>query len=67
MLAMVYLRQQLDDTYVASKTQGEKKMTKARWIILTILAASGFVLGRLAVRAFLNLLLGGTMFGGNLL
>lgn len=42
-------------------------MTKARWIILTILAASGFVLGRLAVRAFLNLLLGGTMFGGNLL
>ena len=26
-----------------------------------------FALGRLAVRAFLNLLLGGTLFGGNFL
>ena len=33
-------------------------------IIIIIIAA---VLGRMAVRAVLNLLLGGTMFGGNFL
>ena len=36
-------------------------------IILMILILAGFVLGRLAVRAGLNLLLGGTLFGGNFL
>ena len=30
-------------------------------------AVIAFVLGRLAVRAVMNLLLGGTMFGGNFL
>ena len=33
-------------------------------LLLVVLAAA---LGRLAVRAVLNLLLGGTLFGGNLL
>lgn len=42
-------------------------MTKTRWIILVIVIAAGFVLGRLAVRAVLDMLLGGTLFGGNLL
>ncbi len=41
-------------------------MTK-RVIILAVIAIVAFVLGRLAVRAFLNLLLGGTLFGGNFL
>lgn len=41
--------------------------TKKRWIILLILIAAGLLLGRLAVRAFMNLLLGGTLFGGNFL
>lgn len=41
-------------------------MTK-RVIILAVIAIVSFVLGRLAVRAFLNLLLGGTLFGGNFL
>lgn len=41
--------------------------TKNRTIILVALSTLGFVLGRLAVRLFLNLLLGGTLFGGNLL
>lgn len=41
--------------------------TKKRWIILLIIVAAGFILGRLAVRAFMNLLLGGTLFGGNFL
>lgn len=42
-------------------------LTKMRWIILLLLIAAGFILGRLAVRAFMNLLLGGTLFGGNFL
>lgn len=41
--------------------------TKKRVIILGIIILIGFVLGRLAVRAVMNLMLGGTMFGGNLL
>ena len=38
-----------------------------RLIILAVVILAGFVLGRLAVRAVLNLLLGGTLFGGNIL
>lgn len=41
--------------------------TKKRMIILGIVILAGFVLGRLAVRAIMNFMLGGTMFGGNLL
>ena len=41
-------------------------MTK-RLINLAILIIVGIVLGRLAVRGFMNLLLGGTMFWGNIL
>ena len=37
------------------------------FFILAILILAGAILGRLAVRAFLNLLLGGTLFGGNIL
>ncbi len=41
---------------------------KHKWILAAaVLAAAGFVLGRLAVRAFLNLLPGGTLFGGDFL
>ena len=36
-------------------------------LILTAIVLIGFVLERLAVRALMNLLLGGTMFGGNIL
>ena len=42
-------------------------LTKKRLLILLIIAAAAFVLGRLAVRAVLNLLVGGTLFGGDLL
>ena len=47
----------------------ELKMTPAvkRWAIILIIAAAAFLSGRLAVRAFMNLLLGGTLFGGNFL
>ena len=38
-----------------------------RIIILVIIVIIAAVLGRLAVRAVLNLLLGGTLFGGNFL
>lgn len=40
---------------------------KREWIILIVVILAGIVLGRLAVRGALNLLLGGTMFGGNFL
>ena len=42
-------------------------MTAKRIIILIVMIAVAFMLGRLAVRAVMNLLLGGTMFGGNFL
>lgn len=38
-----------------------------RLILLAVVAVAAAVSGRLAVRAVLNLLLGGTMFGGNFL
>ncbi|CYX10033.1 hypothetical protein [Streptococcus suis] len=42
-------------------------MTIKRWLILGIIAVVGFLIGRLLVRIFLNLLLGGTLWGGNFL
>lgn len=42
-------------------------LTQKRLIILLVIMIVAFVLGRLAVRAVMNLLLGGTMFGGNFL
>ncbi|MDD6154924.1 MAG: hypothetical protein PUB39_05160 [Eubacteriales bacterium] len=38
-----------------------------RITILLIVAAIAFIAGRLAFRAALNFLLGGTLFGGNIL
>ena len=38
-----------------------------RLIIIFVLIIAGIVLGRLAVRGFMNLLLGGTLFGGIIL
>lgn len=45
----------------------EMSITAKRVIILVIIVAVGFMLGRLAVRAAMNMLLGGTLFGGNFL
>lgn len=41
--------------------------TQKRLIILLVIIIIALVLGRLAVRWIMNLLLGGTMFGGNFL
>ncbi len=41
--------------------------TTKRLIILAVIILAGIILGRLAVRAVLNLMLGGTLFGGNFL
>ena len=38
-----------------------------RIIIIAVIVIAAFVLGRLAVRAGMNLLLGGTLFGGDFL
>lgn len=42
-------------------------MTLKRWIILGVIVIIGICLGRLLVRAIMNFLLGGTLFGGNFL
>lgn len=42
-------------------------LTQKRIIILLVVMVIAFILGRLAMRAFMNLLLGGTLFGGNFL
>lgn len=42
-------------------------LVQKRILILVIVIIVAAVLGRLAVRAVMNLLLGGTLFGGNFL
>ena len=42
-------------------------LLQKRLIILLVVIIVAAVLGRLVVRAFLNLLVGGTLFGGNFL
>ena len=42
-------------------------ITVKRIIILAVIIVVAFVLGRLAVRAVMNMLLGGTLFGGDFL
>lgn len=44
-----------------------KDLKQKRAIILAVIVIVAFILGRLAVRAVGCLLLGGTMFGGNVL
>lgn len=46
---------------------GNKMFTKKNVLILGIIAFAGFYLGALAVRAVINTMIGGTLFGGNLL
>lgn len=38
-----------------------------KYIIFSAIALVGFVLGRLALRFVMNMLLGGTLFGGDFL
>lgn len=42
-------------------------LTTKRLLILLVIAVIAFVLGRLAVRSVLNLMVGGTLFGGTFL
>lgn len=42
-------------------------LTQKRILILVVVMIVAFVLGRLAVRAVMNLMLGGTLFGGDFL
>ena len=42
-------------------------LTQKRLLILLAVIIAAAVLGRVAVRAVLNMLLGGTLFGGNFL
>jgi hypothetical protein len=45
----------------------EMTLTQKRILILCIIIVIAAILGRLAIRTAMNLLLGGTMFGGNFL
>lgn len=40
---------------------------RKRIMILVVIAIIGFIIGRLVFRGVLNLLIGGTLFGGNIL
>ena len=42
-------------------------ITQKRILILAMVIIVGIILGRLAVRAVMNLMVGGTLFGGNIL
>lgn len=42
-------------------------LTQKRLIIVLVIVIIAALLGRLAVRGIMNLLLGGTLFGGNFL
>ncbi len=44
-----------------------KLFTTKRIVILAAILVVGWISGRLAVRAFLNLMVGGSLFGGNFL
>lgn len=60
---------QLLQQKVKEEMERSGTMTRAqkRAVILIIIILAAAVLGRLAVRAVLHLLLGGTLFGGNFL
>ena len=60
---------QLLQQKVKEEMERSGTMTRAqkRAVILIVIILAAAVLGRLAVRAILNLLLGGTLFGGNFL
>ena len=42
-------------------------LRQKRILIMSIIVVVGLIAGRLAVRAFMNFLVGGTLFGGNFL
>lgn len=42
-------------------------LTQKRLLVLLMIILVAFVLGRLAVRAVMNLLVGGSLFGGDFL
>ena len=42
-------------------------LVQKRILILIIVAIIGIILGRLAFRSFINLMVGGSLFGGNFL
>lgn len=62
---MIYLMHQIVNTF----TEKEFQMTlvQKKWLIILVVALAGFLLGRLSVRALFNLMMGGTLFGGNFL
>ena len=54
-------------TYQMNQRNDAMSIQTKRIFYLLVIAITAFALGRLAVRDLLNLLLGGTLFGGNFL
>ena len=57
----------IDKKYDQYEKEKEMSLTTKRVILIAIIVIVAFILGRLAVRASMNFLLGGTLFGGNIL
>ena len=57
----------IDKKYDQYEKEKEMSLTTKQVILIAIIVIVAFILGRLAVIAFMNFLLGGTLFGGNIL
>ena len=57
----------IDKKYDQYEKEKEMSLTTKRVILIAIIVIVAFILGRLAVRACMNFVLGGTLFGGNIL
>lgn len=59
--------QQTTENGLGKRGNRDMTLTQKRIVILLAVIIVAAILGRLAVRAVMNLLLGGTLFGGNFL
>lgn len=66
-IQMYHLKQLIFPWKSCAERKDKMTLTQKRILILLIIIIIAAVLGRLAFRAFLNVLLGGTMWGGNFL
>ena len=57
----------IDKKYDQYEKEKEMSLTTKRVILIAIIVIVAFIVGSLAVRAVMNFLLGGTLFGGNIL
>lgn len=66
-MGILYNRFVRNITFIFKEVKEGIMLDKKRIVILISIVVIGIILGRLAVRGVMNLLLGGTLFGGNIL